>query len=81
MAFDVWVDFNTMRDGVVKTLVSFAPTHLGLAPGRDVVVGDDEGTIAKARVMSVDGDFVTLRVDTRSFVPDDVEPVSRAARL
>jgi hypothetical protein len=80
MAFDVWVDFNSMTDGVVHTLVSFASAHVVLTAGRVVVVGDDDGTIAKARVESVEGDVVTLRVDTSSFVPETASPIARLAQ-
>lgn len=70
MAFDIWVDFNAMHDGLVQSLAAFARPHAALAPGHAVVVGDDDGTIAQARIESIEGDVVTLRIDTTSFVAD-----------
>lgn len=80
MAIDVWVDFNSMQDGVVRTLATFASPGVVLTPGRDVVVGDEEGLIAKATVESVDGFVVTLRVDASSFHPHDDVPPLRAVQ-
>lgn len=68
--YDVWVDFNTMSDGIVRTLAAYASPTVALTLGRVVVVGDGEGTEATARVETAADGIVTLRVDTSTFTVD-----------
>lgn len=80
LAFDVWVDFNTLSEGVVETLAVFAAPNVSLAPGRTVRVGDDDGMVATARIESVADGVVTLRVDVASISSDEPPSVARLAQ-
>jgi hypothetical protein len=78
MPYDIWVDFNTIHDGIVRTLRKFASPQADLTPGARVTIGDDEGTTALAIVDSVGtDDVVTLRVDASTVVSNERADVIR----
>ena len=77
MAFDVWVDFNTMSDGRISSLTAFVAPGATLTAGDVVVVGDGEGTVAHGRVEAVTGGVVTLTVDQAS-ITSEAPPAARA---
>jgi hypothetical protein len=67
--YDIWIDFNAIQAGLVRTLAKFAAPGTDLTPGTRVTVGDDEGTTAAATVEALGADdLVTLRVDLSSVV-------------
>lgn len=77
-AHDIWIDFNTIQDGVVRTLRKFAASHVDVKPGLRVIVGDDEGTTATATVESIGANgMLTLRVDASTVVSQEPADVIR----
>ena len=68
MQRDIWVDFNDVDGGVVTTLSKFAEPGVRLAVGVSLVVGDEDGNLCKAEVVSVDSEgLVQLAVDLGTF--------------
>ena len=69
---DLWADFNELGDDLrIATLREFASDGVRIAVGRRLVIGDDEGNVCKADVISIEGDVICLAVDGDSFVTAD----------
>ncbi|MGH9124883.1 MAG: hypothetical protein ACRDZ8_09185 [Acidimicrobiales bacterium] len=69
-----WVDFNNLDGLRTTTLRRFVQDGVHLAVGTELVVGDDEGTECRAKVIALDGELVDLAVDPGTFTSC---PVSR----
>ena len=76
---DMWVDFNDLEtDGTVSTLARFAGPDVQLHIGAQLVVGDDDGNVCSAKIVSMNptNGLVTLALDMQTF-----KQVGRHARV
>lgn len=74
-ARQLWVDFNDVDDrGHVDTLAKFAEPGADLSIGARLLVGDDEGNLSEAEVISVNANgIVRLALNIGTFV-EAVDP-------
>ena len=69
MMVQLYVDFNAVdADGCLSTLTEFASEPSVITPGAMLIVGDEEGNSAKARILSVDAGLVRLELQAGSFI-------------
>lgn len=70
--YDLWVDFNAIRRGMVVTLREFA-TNPGKVfhPSEWVVVGDHDGNTCTGLVHEIQGDSVTVHLIMQTFSPGE----------
>lgn len=62
-SYDLWVDFASMMDdGTLWTQSSHLRPGLRVAPGDVITVGSEDAVPAQARVVSVDGDAIVVKV-------------------
>lgn len=80
MPRQIWVDFNDVdEEGVVRTLVDFSEGGFVPTVGDVVVVGDDEGNLAKGEVAEIDRDgLIAIALKPGAFWAADHEASASA---
>lgn len=80
MARQVWVDFNDVdEEGVVRTPIDFAEKGFEPKAGDVIVVGDDEGNLAKGEVPRVERDgLIAIALKPGAFWAADHKPPASA---
>ena len=75
---DIWVDFNDVDErGVARTLEKFAEPGISIAPGAELLAGDDDGNLCKGRVIDITPKgVVALELELGTFFAEDVDEVA-----
>lgn len=71
MKIKLYVDFNAIdAEGHLSTLAEFAVDPLVVSTGAVLIVGDEDGNTARARVLEVQADgLIRLEMQDGTFVP------------